>query len=139
MGADYVIPGYLLSLTDNDMTLTVGLGGDQIGYFVPVDEYRLRCLDLVLPPGKSCADLAARGVIEDPMWIGGRRCKTITDDAQALTALGDDADAVAAACRYGQALGRELGEPDGHYEETNAAGWDMVDDLYNATSRLFAR
>ena len=139
VGADYVIPGYLLSLTDNDMTLTVGLGGDQIGYFVPVDEYRLRCLDLVLPGGKSCADLAARGVIEDPQWIGGRRCKTITDDAQALTALGDDTDAVAAICRYGQALGRELGEPDGHYEETNAAGWDMVDDLYNATSRLVAR
>tara|TARA_R110000823_G_scaffold309352_1_gene433492 strand:- start:15827 stop:17755 length:1929 start_codon:yes stop_codon:yes gene_type:complete len=138
VGADYVIPGHLLALVDEDLTLTVGLGGDQIGYFVPVDEYRLRCLDLVLPGGKTCADLAARGVIENPEWIGGRHCKTITDDAQALQALGDDADAVSAICRYGQALGRELGEPDGHYEETNAAGWDMVDDLYNAAARLFA-
>ncbi len=138
VGADYVIPGHLLALVDEALTLTVGLGGDQIGYFVPVDEYRLRCLDLVLSGGKTCADLAARGVIEDPEWIGGRRCKTISEDPQALQALGDDADAVSDICRYGQALGRELGEPDGHYEETNAAGWNMVDDLYNATARLFA-
>lgn len=136
VGADYIIPGHLLSLVDEDMTLTVGLGGDQIGYFVPVDEYRLSCLDLVLPGGKTCADLAARGIIEAPEYIGGRTCKTVSDDEQALLALGDDADAVAAICRYGQALGREIGEPDGHYEETNAAGWDMVDDLWNAAMRL---
>jgi hypothetical protein len=116
----------------------VGLGGDQTGYYVPVADYRLRCLDLVLPSGKTCADLAGRGVIEDPEWIGGATCQTITDDPAALTALGDDADAVAATCRYGQALGRELGEPDGHYEETNAAGWDLVDDVWNAAQRLLA-
>ncbi|MDZ7782124.1 MAG: hypothetical protein U5K56_03960 [Halioglobus sp.] len=136
VGADYSIPGHLLSLVEDDMTLTIGLGGDQIGYFVPVDDYRLRCLDLVLPDGKTCADLAARGVIADAEYIGGRACKSITDDAGALAAFGDDAEAVAALCRYGQALGRELGEPDGHYEETNAAGWDVVDDLWNAAVRL---
>lgn len=137
VGSDYRLPGHLLSLVDESTTLTVGLGGDQIGYYVPVDEYRLRCLDLVLPPGASCADLATRGVIEAPDWIGGRTCKTITDDASALAALGADADAVAAICRYGQGLGRELGEPEDHYEETNAAGWDMIDDLWAAARRLF--
>ena len=115
----------------------MGLGGDQIGYYVPVDEYRLRCLDLVMPNGASCDDLAARGVIESPDWVGGRTCKTITDDPSALAALGADADAVAAICRYGQGLGRELGEPEDHYEETNAAGWDMIDDLWAAAQRLF--
>lgn len=70
MGADYKLPGYLLALVEESTTLTVGLGGDQVGYYVPVDEYRLACLDLVLPGGASCADLAARGVIEDPTWIG---------------------------------------------------------------------
>jgi len=137
VGADYKLPGYLMSLVDESVTLTVGLGGDQVGYYVPVDEYRLSCLDLVLPGGASCSDLAARGVIEDPLWIGGRICKTITDDPEALTAYGDDADAVAAVCRYGQGLGRELGEPQNHYEETNAAGWDMVDDIWAAAQRLF--
>jgi hypothetical protein len=138
VGADYRLPGHLLQLVEESTTLTVGLGGDQVGYYVPVDEYRLRCLDLVLPSGASCADLAARGVIEDPTWIGGRTCKTITDDPAALTDLGADADAVAAICRYGQGLGRELGEPEDHYEETNAAGWDMIDDLWAAALRLFA-
>ena len=137
VGADYKLPGHLLQLVDESTTLTVGLGTDQIGYYVPVDEYRLSCLDLVLPGGAKCADLAARGVIEDPDWIGGRTCKNITDDPDALTALGDDADAVAAICRYGQGLGRELGEPENHYEETNAVGWDMIDDLWAAAQRMF--
>lgn len=137
VGADYKLPGHLLQLVDESTTLTVGLGTDQIGYYVPVDEYRLSCLDLVLPGGAKCADLAARGVIEDPQWIGGRTCKNITDDPAALTALGADADAVAAICRYGQGLGRELGEPENHYEETNAAGWDMIDDLWAAAQRMF--
>ena len=45
--------------------------------------------------------------------------------------------ALHAVCRYGQALGRELGEPEDHYEETNSAGWDMVDDTWEAATRLF--
>lgn len=138
VGADYRIPGHLLSLVDEAQTLTVGLGGDQIGYFVPLADYRLRCLDLVLPSGKTCADLAARGVIEGEDYISGDTCQSITDDPAALAAFGDDAEAVAATCRYGQALGRELGEPEGHYEETNAAGWDMVDDIWEAAQRLLA-
>ena len=44
---------------------------------------------------------------------------------------------MATICRYGQGLGRELGEPEGHYEETNAAGWDMVDDIWAAAQRLY--
>jgi len=137
VGADYTIPGHLLSLVDEKLTLTVGLGGDQIGYFVPVSDYRLSCLDLVMPSGKSCADLAARGVIEGEDYISGETCRRISDEPGALTDFGDDAEAVSRLCRYGQALGREIGEPDGHYEETNAAGWDMVDDLWTAAQRLF--
>jgi hypothetical protein len=49
------------------------------------------------------------------------------------------ADAIVATCRYGQALGRELGEPAGHYEETNSAGWDLVDDTWAAALELFGR
>lgn len=136
-GDDYQIPGALLDLVDESITFTVGLGGDELGYWVPVNEYRLSCLDLVLPGGAKCADLAARGLIPAAEYIDGPTCKSITDDPEALAAFGADADALAAACRYGQALGRELGEPDGHYEETNAAGWDIVDDLWAAAVRLF--
>jgi len=137
VGADYTIPGHLLSLVDESVTLTVGLGTDQIGYFVPVSDYRLRCLDLVVATElTTCAELHSRGTIEGEDWISGATCQRITDDAAALEALGDDAAAVQSICRYGQALGRELGEPEGHYEETNAAGWDMVDDLWEAAQQM---
>ncbi|MGB8331272.1 MAG: hypothetical protein WCE62_14200, partial [Polyangiales bacterium] len=140
VGEDYQIPGHLLSLVDEDITFTVGLGSDELGYYVPVSDYRLRCLDLVLvslPQRTSCADLAARQIIESPEYVAGATCAAITDDANALAALGDDGPAVAAICRYGQGLGRELGEPQGHYEETNSAGWDLVEDLWSAAQRLF--
>jgi phosphoenolpyruvate carboxylase len=45
-------------------------------------------------------------------------------------------DTVERVRELGKALGRELGEPDGHYEETNAAGWDMVEDLWEAAKRM---
>jgi len=119
VGAEYEIPGYLLSLVDEDITFTVGLGSDELGYWVPVSDY------------------AEAGVIESPDYVSGTICSAITDDPDALAALGDDGPAVQAICRYGQALGRELGEPDGHYEETNSVGWDVVLDLWAAAERLF--
>ncbi|MDA2967194.1 MAG: hypothetical protein O3B91_06680 [Actinomycetota bacterium] len=136
-GVDYEFPGYLTLLVERDVLFTVGLGTEALGYWVPVAEYRLKCLEIALPVGVTCADLNARGIIEYPDAVGGLTCKKITDDAAALAAYGDDAAAVAAVCRYGQALGRELGEPEGHYEETNAAGWDLVDDMWDAATRLF--
>ena len=137
-GAEYVLPGYLLSLVDRDVTFTVGLGEDELGYWVPVSDYRLKCLEIALTGGQTCADLHARGIIEQPDSVSGTTCKEITDDPSALDAYEQaDADAIVALCRYGQALGRELGEPTGHYEETNAAGWNLVDDLWAAATALF--
>ena len=127
-------------MVEEPVTFTVGLGTDTLGYWVPVDEYRLACSDLILGliGDSTCQDLFERGIIEGPDWIGGRTCKNITDDpGRYLLALGADADAVAATCRYGQMAGAQFGEPDGHYEETNAAGWDLVDDLWSAAILLF--
>ena len=42
-----------------------------------------------------------------------------------------------AICRYGQMVGAEIERPPGHYEETNSAGWDLVDDLWAAAVTLF--
>lgn len=137
-GADYDFPGYLMSLVDRDVLFTVGLGEDELGYWVPVNEYRLKCLGLVFRDGQKCDDLNARGIIPHADSIDGATCKKITDDPAALKEYASaDATAVAAICRYGQALGRELGEPEGHYEETNAAGWDLVTDLWEAATTLF--
>jgi len=137
-GPDYDFPGYVTSLVDRSVLFTVGLGEDELGYWVPVNEYRLKCLEIAFSGGQTCADLFARGIIPYADAIDGRTCKRITDDPTALQAYEQaDADAVVALCRYGQALGRELGEPEGHYEETNAAGWDLVEDFWAAVLALF--
>jgi hypothetical protein len=34
-------------------------------------------------------------------------------------------------------VGAEIEKPPRHYEATNSAGWDLVDDLWDATARLF--
>ncbi|MEZ5571646.1 MAG: hypothetical protein R3E64_06435 [Halioglobus sp.] len=139
LGADYVIPGHLLSLVDESITFTIGLGMDEVGYFVPASDYRLQChpLSLSALPGTSCEDLASRGVIESPTWVGGVTCQKVFDDNAFKVSLGADEPAVYAVCRYGQLVGAELEKPPGHYEETNSAGWDLVDDLWAAAVTLF--
>lgn len=102
-------------------------------------EYRLQChaLSLSALPGTSCQDLADRGIIESPDWIGGIKCQQVTDDPLYLESLAADGPAVQAICYYGQMVGAQIEEPPGHCEETNSAGWDLVDDLWDATVRLF--
>ncbi|MCB1732793.1 MAG: hypothetical protein KDI21_20155, partial [Halieaceae bacterium] len=106
-GADYVIPGHYLELVDEAITFTVGLGTDEVGYFVPASDYRLQChpLSLSALPGASCEDLAARGLIESPTWVGGLTCQKVTDDQQFFESLGADGPAVRAVCYYGQMVG----------------------------------
>jgi hypothetical protein len=101
---------------------------------------RLKCLDLVLPAdrGYTCTRLFDEGLLVTPDAIGGPLCRSVTTDADLTGYTTDQLVAVGAVCRYGQALGRELGEPEGHYEETNSAGWDLVDDTWAAAEELFA-
>ncbi|HEY8058733.1 MAG TPA: hypothetical protein VID94_08270 [Acidimicrobiales bacterium] len=139
-GDDYAIPGALLDLVPTEQTFTVGLGGDELGYFVPINETRLKCLDLALPPeaGYSCQRLFDEGLLITPDAVAGPVCREMLEDPEATDLpTGDARTALEAVCRYGQALGRELGEPDGHYEETNSAGWDLVDDTWAAAEQLF--
>lgn len=136
-GSDYVIPGALLDLAPTSQTFTIGLGGDELGYWTPINEVRLKCLDLVMPAGSgvTCQQLFDKGLLVAPDAVDGPTCRALTDTPPA-TPTTDEA-ALMAVCRYGQALGRELGEPQDHYEETNSAGWDLVDDTWTAAQQLF--
>lgn len=138
-GADYALPGRLLDLSPTPITFTVGLGGDELGYWVPVNEYRVKCLDLVMPAdgGETCQSLFDAGLLVAPDAAAGPVCKALYDGGAPAYTPSQEA-ALRNVCRYGQALGRELGEPQDHYEETNAAGWDLVDDLWLATSELLS-
>ena len=73
-------------------------------------------------------------MIDFPDAVSGARCKKLAEDPAALAALPEGAarDAVVGSCRYGQAMGR----PQGHYEETNSAGWDVAADMMAAVATL---
>lgn len=136
-GDDYVIPGALLDLAPTAQTFTIGLGGDELGYWTPINEVRLKCLDLVMPAGSgiTCQQLFDKGLLVAADAVDGPTCRALTDAPP--SAPTPDETALIAVCRYGQALGRELGEPQDHYEETNSAGWDLVDDTWAAAQQLF--
>jgi len=131
-GADYKVPGYAARRMSDRYEWMIGLGSDQMGYFVPISNYRVLCVaDALVGPG-TCAALHAGGLIEFPDAVAGETCKRVTEDPSQLEPYGPYAPLIAGSCRYGQALG----EAQGHYEETNSAGWDMAQDMLKAVGVL---
>lgn len=138
--ANYRVPGPILSLPEEPITLTVGLGTDQLGYFIPASDIRLPCTDDIMGMmGTSCQEMFDIGAIDAPEWVGGDTCQTYADDENALASFGTAAPAAMAVCRYGQLVGRVMDDVPGHYEETNSAGWDLADDVWSAAQRLFSQ
>ncbi len=132
-GDEYTTPGYVLNRMHDRYRFTIGLGNDELGYIVPISNWRVRCVaDEVFGPG-ACQALHDAGVIEFPDSVAGETCKAITDDPERLQQYPADArPALSASCRYGQALG----QAEGHYEETNSAGWDLGEDMLAAVAKL---
>jgi hypothetical protein len=127
-----VTSGYAKNRMNDQFRWIVGLGNDELGYAVPLADYRVLCVaDRFAGPG-TCAALHAAEVIEYPDAVAGTTCKAITEDPSLLAAYGPAAEAVAASCRYGQALG----EAEDHYEETNSLGWDLEADILRAVGAL---
>jgi hypothetical protein len=128
-GADYTIPGYTANRMDDAYRWTIGLGSDELGYFIPISNFRVLCV-----AGESaCQQLYDFGFIDFPDSVAGSTCKAITEDPSLLSGYPPEvAAALAGSCRYGQALG----EAEGHYEETNAAGWDMTQDMMDAVAAV---
>lgn len=125
-GEDYTIPGYVTEMMDDVYKWTIGLGSDQLGYFVPLSNFRVLCvLDELVGPG-ACADLYDAGELEFPDSVSAATCKDV-----ALHPAGQSF-VNTVSCRYGQALG----EAQGHYEETNSAGWDLPQDMIDAVAVL---
>jgi hypothetical protein len=132
-GDAYTTPGYVQRRMHDRYEFTIGLGNDELGYVFPISNWRVKCVaDDVAGPG-TCAALHDAGIIEHPDAVAGTTCKAITEDPSRLAAYPPDAAlAVSASCRYGQAFG----EAEGHYEETNSAGWDLAADILAAVASL---
>ncbi len=131
-GQEYVTSGYVKNLMDDEYRWVVGLGNDELGYSVPLSDFRVYCVaDALVGPG-TCQALYEAGVIEYPDAVAGSTCKAVTEDPSLLAAYGQFAEAVAASCAYGQAFDESLD----HYEETNSVGWDLEADIFAGVVEL---
>jgi hypothetical protein len=125
-------PGFVKQRMHDGYEWTISLGGDELGYVIPISNFRAKCVIDEFVPG-GCAALYASGDIEFPDAVAGATCKHITEDPtalegkSALAALG-----ISASCKYGQALG----EANGHYEETNSASWDLSQVILDSVAQL---
>jgi hypothetical protein len=131
-GAALTTPGFVKQRMHDKYEWTIGLGGDELGYVMPIASFRVKCvLDEFLPG--ACAQAYASHAIEYPDAVAGSTCKAITENPAALEGKDDfTALAISASCKYGQALG----QANGHYEETNSAGWDLATDILGAVAVL---
>ena len=89
VGDKYVIPGNYLSLVDEPLLSS----SDWVRTNWAISS-RLRITVCSVThshcprvPGASCADLAARGVIESPTWVGGLTCQRAFDNPAFLASL----------------------------------------------------
>ena len=134
---DFHIPGYVRARVPARYLFAVGLGNDELGYVKSISDYRIGCVaDMLAGPG-TCAALHDAGAIEFSDGVAATTCKALVEDPAALGQLATTfgaqaAQGVVASCTYGQAVA----EADGHYPETNSAGWDLAEDILAAVGRL---
>jgi hypothetical protein len=131
-GDDYHTPGYAKRRMSDTYRWTVGLGSDELGYVIPISNFRVLCAGDEFAPG-ACDAMYANGVMEFPDSVAGATCKAVTEDPSLLTGYPVPYGALlSASCQFGQGLG----EANGHYEETNSAGWDLAQDVLDAVGAL---
>lgn len=128
-GAELETPGYVRGLMPDEHRWTIGLGNDELGYAMPLSDWRILCV-----AGKeACAQLHQAGLIAHPDSLSGEQCKATVEDPSTLAGLPADVqEAIVASCRYGQVFGRA----EGHYEETNSVGWDLAADILDGVAAL---
>ncbi len=132
-GEDYEMPGYVRNRMDDDYRWTIGLGNDELGYAIPISDWRIACLGDDLVGEGTCAALHEAGVIDYADAVSGEQCKAVTEDPSLLPDQPEGAgQVIEASCRYGVLQG----QPDDHYEETNSVGWDLAADIMAAVAEL---
>jgi hypothetical protein len=125
-------PGFVKQRMHDTYEWTIGLGSDELGYVIPISNFRVQCVADEIIEG-ACAQLYASRDIEFPDAVAGTTCKAVTENPDLLEGRSDLAKlAVPASCRYGQALG----EANGHYEETNSASWDLAQAVLDAVAAV---
>lgn len=131
-GSQLETPGYVRALMTDEYKWTIGLGNDELGYAMPLSDWRILCVADEFEPG-TCAALYEAGIIAYPDSLAGEQCKAVVEDPTVLAQYpGEIQQAIVASCRYGQAFG----EAESHYEETNSVGWDLAADILDGVTAL---
>lgn len=134
-GPQYDLGGYARQAMQGQFKWVLGLTQDELGYMVPLSDWRIACMadesDLGGAAG-TCAALYAAQIIDHRAYdgqsyaISGKRCQAIFADPSLLqsapyTNYPNGGELARRSCYYGQLFD----EADGHYEETMSAGWDL--------------
>jgi hypothetical protein len=131
-GADYRTPGYVTRRMHDRYEWTIGLGSDELGYVIPISNFRVKCVfDDIFGAG-VCQSFHDQGFIEFPDAVAGATCKQLVEDPDSSPIPMPERILVGATCIYGQAFG----EAAGHYEETNSASWDLAAAMLESVGRL---
>lgn len=145
-GTAYQTPGYIRQVMADRYQFVLGLTQDEIGYLIPLSDWRVFCVadeeTFGGTPG-TCAALNAAGIMDyraadgSNYSISGSRCKQILEDPAVLNGppynlVPNGAQFAQFSCGYGQAFG----EASGHYCETMGTSWDVADDYVSCVKAL---
>ncbi len=142
VGKELEIPGYVKARMPDRYRWVIGLGNDELGYIMPIADWRvLSAADVELLGGEpgAAARLHEAGVLSYPDSLSGEECKHIVEDPErALARYPDDANEVMRnTAVYGQGVANLTGtQARNHYEEINATSWDIAEDVLAAVARL---
>lgn len=114
-GSQYQLTGNIREIMNcsHHSCMVIGLGNDQLGYFVPLNDIRMKCI----LNQTICKSLP----LTYPDSMSGRECKWILENLkEAERKYGVAFQPIYFICRYGS-----LNIATNHYEETNGASWDL--------------
>ena len=126
-------PGFVRQRMQDKYEWTIGLGGDELGYVMPDRQLPREVRRRRVPAGhvRAAVRVGTRSSIRTRSRARrARRSRRTRPRSTART--GSPRSPISASCKYGQALG----QANGHYEETNSAGWDLATDILGAVAVL---
>lgn len=128
-GKDYVIPGNAKEILNCDSSKScwlVGLGGDELGYMVPISDIRFRCTF----SNAECDKLPL--TFKKHYSMSGSDCRWVIENIEeARRRYGEHASNIIYICTYGL-----IEQAQHHYEETNGMGWNLASDWIRAVKKL---
>lgn len=128
-GKDYIIPGFgkdVLKCNSSTSCWLVGLGGDELGYMVPISDIRYKC---TFSEGE-CDKLPL--TFKEVYSMSGMECRWIIENVEeARRRYGEKVTNLIYICTYGF-----IQQSQYHYEETNGLGWNLASDWIRAVKKL---